>query len=218
MNQSVILVGCGGHARVLVDCLRKSHVNIIGYVAPTGTQASGNMANLERLGGDDALKQYNSPEVSLVNAVGSIGSMAARREVFERLKAAGFRFSTITHPSAQIAGNVTLGEGVQIMAGAILQPGVSVGVNAIINTRASIDHDCALGAHSHVACGAVLSGGVRLGEGSHVGTGAAIAQSVTIGKGCLIAMGAALLDDVIDGDFVAGVPARHVEADQAERR
>jgi sugar O-acyltransferase (sialic acid O-acetyltransferase NeuD family) len=207
---SVILVGCGGHARVLMDCLRKNRVAIIGYVAPKGERASGNMAALECIGDDEALARFDTAAISLVNAVGSIRSTAARREVFDRLRTNGFKFSPVLHPSAVIADDVQLGEGAQIMAGALLQPGVVIGENTIINTRASIDHDCIVGAHSHVACGAVLSGGVRLGEGSHVGTGAAIAQSVKVGMGCLIGMGAAVSSDVSDGDFVAGVPARRI--------
>jgi UDP-perosamine 4-acetyltransferase len=210
MTERVILIGCGGHARVLTDCLRQNRAEIIGYTAPVGMQASGNMASLQRLGDDEALMHFDPATVMLVNGVGSVRSPAARREVFDRLKSQSFKFAVVTHSRAIIADCARLEEGAQVMAGAVVQAGAVIRANTIINTAASVDHDCVVGAHVHVACGAVLSGGVCVGDGSHIGTGALIAQSVTIGKDCLVAMGAAVRKDVADRDFVAGVPAQRV--------
>ena len=88
--------------------------------------------------------------------------------------------------------------------------GTRIKDNAIVNTRAVADHDCRIGAHVHLAPGAVLSGGVIVGNGTHVGTGAGVIQGVRIGKGCLVAAGAAVTVDVEDGAAVAGVPARRM--------
>ena len=94
------------------------------------------------------------------------------------------------------------------MAGAVIQPGTRLGVNTIVNTRASIDHDCIIGDHVHIAPGAVLSGEVRVGNCSHIGCGATIVQGVKLGEATVIGAGAVVLKDVPDGTTVVGVPAR----------
>jgi acetyltransferase-like isoleucine patch superfamily enzyme len=104
-----------------------------------------------------------------------------------------------------------LGDGAQIMAGAILQTGVRVGRNVIVNTRAVIDHDSCLADHVHVATGAILAGGVKVGEASHIGAGATVIQEITIGRAVLVAAGAVVVSDVADDASVAGIPARRIE-------
>jgi acetyltransferase-like isoleucine patch superfamily enzyme len=83
-----------------------------------------------------------------------------------------------------------------------------VGHNSIINTRASVDHDCVIGAHVHLAPGVTLSGGVTVGEGTHIGTGAVVIQGMTIGPRAIVGAGAVVVADVPAGAVVLGVPAR----------
>jgi UDP-perosamine 4-acetyltransferase len=145
-----------------------------------------------------------------VNGLGSVESTAKRAALFQRFKGKGYRFATVVHPSAVVAGDVVLEEGVQVMAGAVIQPGTRVGENTIVNTGAIVDHDCALASHVHVAPGAVLSGGVSIGEGTHVGTGAKIIQGVRVGSHSLVAAGAVVVDPVGERARVFGVPAREM--------
>jgi len=94
------------------------------------------------------------------------------------------------------------------MAGAVVQAGCRIGENVIVNTRASIDHDCDIEAHAHVAPGAVLSGCVHVGERAHIGAGATVIQGLTIGAGAIVGAGAVVVDGIPDGVTVVGVPAR----------
>ena len=80
----------------------------------------------------------------------------------------------ISHVSAAIASDATLGDGAQVMAGAVIQPAARIGRNVLVNTRAVVEHDCVVGDHAHVAPGAVLCGGVSIGESAHIGAGAVI--------------------------------------------
>ncbi len=93
------------------------------------------------------------------------------------------------------------------MAGAVVNIGTRVKENSIINTNASVDHDCLIGAHVHIAPGVTLSGGVTVGEGSHIGTGASVMQGIEIGANVIVGAGAVVIDNIETGKTVCGVPA-----------
>ena len=203
----VILCGGGGHARVLLEALRASSRTVLGVCSP---EPGSLLDEVPWLGDDDWLRQHGPAGVELVNGVGSVGDLRLRVAIFDRFKSVGFSFASVMHPSAIVASGVTLGEGVQLMAGVIVQPGSVLGDNVVLNTRVSIDHDCALGAHVHLAPGVVFSGHVTVGARTHVGPGAVAIQGVTIGADCLIGAGALVLKPLPDGVTAYGVPARRV--------
>lgn len=207
VGAELVILGAGGHARVLLAALDALGAKVIGCVCPSAPDSHW-PANIPWLGGDDCLAGLDSKNVVLVNGVGSIGSTTLRRKVYDSAKERGFGFSTVVHPTAILAGGVTLGEGAQVMAGVVLQTGVTIGANAIVNTGAVVDHDTSLGPHSHVAPGVCLSGGISVGVGAHVGTGASVIQGIVIGDAALVAAGAVVIRDVAVGERVGGVPAR----------
>lgn len=198
-DRPVLVVGGGGHARVLIDALRRAGRQIIGVLDPDPAVARGLPEGVAQLGGDEKLAAFDQTEVALVNGLGSIRLPTARASLFDRLQAAGWRFASVLHDSAVLALDTRLGEGAQVMAGAVLQTGVTLDDDVIVNTRASLDHDCRIGRHCHVAPGATLSGGVAVGAGTHIGTGASIIQGVRIGAGCLIGAGSVVTRDLPDG-------------------
>ncbi len=207
----VIVLGAGGHAKVLIDVLRLRGHEILGIADANAGRHGAGHAGCRVIGGDDAVLQHDPARVRLVNGVGSTRQPHARRRLFDDFRRRGYVFQGVAHPSAVIAADVVLEEGAQVMAGAVIQPGSRIGMNTIINTAASVDHDCTVGAHVHLAPGAVLSGNVRVGAGTHVGTGACVIQGVAIGENCVIGAGAAVLADIPAGTRAAGVPARRIE-------
>lgn len=208
LDKPVVVIGAGGHAKVLIAALKRLGAHILG-VTDADTAVHGQaVLDVPVLGGDETLAAHGPAAVLLVNGLGTVDRTVARRAIYERFAARGYRFATVVDPLALLAGPVEIGEGAQVLAGAVVQPGTRLGVNCIVNTRASIDHDCVIGAHAHIAPGATLSGGVRVGEGAHVGTGAAIIQGIVIGAGVVVGAGAAVIADVPNGTTVAGVPAR----------
>lgn len=207
---NLIMLGCGGHARVLVAALELQGIAPTGCLSPTAPDARW-PSSIPYLGGDDELAKLDPADVALINGLGSIGSTAKRQQIYEALAAREFSFAPVIHPSALVAKGAILGDGVQVMAGAIVQSGADIGPNVLLNTGAIIDHDCLLQAHCHVATGARLSGDVRLGTGVHVGTGAAIIQGISIGEHALIGAGAVVVHDIPARVTVVGNPARQLE-------
>lgn len=208
MSELGIVIGAGGHARVLLDTLQQQNVPILGLVdvdeALRGTRMLGELV----LGGDEVVYRYCPEDVLLINAIGSIRQPVIRQNVYERFKSLGYRFMTIIHHSAVVSPQATLAEGVQVMAGAVVQAGSLIGENVIVNTSASVDHDCTVGRHVHLSPRTTLCGNVRVGDVTHIGAGATVIQGVVIGHSVLIGAGALVLQDVSDNNTAVGVPAR----------
>jgi sugar O-acyltransferase (sialic acid O-acetyltransferase NeuD family) len=208
MNLPVLIVGGGGHAKVLIEALRLCSITILGIIDADAAKIGIEVSGIRIIGDDKVTSGYKPETILLVNGIGSVRLPKIRTAVFEKFKATGFTFATIIHPSAVVASDVVLGEGAQIMAGVVIQPGCIIGADTIVNTRASIDHDCKIGDHVHLAPGVVLSGGVKVGTGVHIGTGTTVIQGVSIGENCLVGAGSVIVNDIPSDAEVMGVPAK----------
>ncbi len=169
MSADVIVLGAGGHARVVADALLASGRRIRGFL--DAAKQGGQLMGLPVLGGDEVLDSISPAEVELANGIGSAGVMDTRQRVYASAVARDFQFTSVIHPSAIIASSATLGKGVQVLARAVVQAFATVGENSIVNTGAIVEHDVVVGAHVHVSPGCVLAGEVRIGDKVHVGMG-----------------------------------------------
>lgn len=215
-DRPVLLIGGGGHAKVVVDVLRLIKKRILGIVDPL--QPIGDLlGHYKWFNDDDRVYEFDPATTVLVNAVGSTKQTTRRFEVFNKFKTAGYHFVPIMHPSSVISSAGTIwGDGLQAMAGAIINAGATLGENVLVNTHAVVEHDVTVGSHTHIATGAVVCGGCLVGDNVHVGANATINQGVTIGSGSVIASGAVVINDVQPYSLVAGVPAelkRHLPHD-----
>lgn len=208
MKLPVLILGAGGHSKVLIHSLRCVGAEIHGILDRDPAKKGFEILGAKVLGDEEFLGRWDPKSVELVNGVGSIGGSNARKLIFQKMKAKGFSFVTVVDPGAIVATDVQLGEGAQVMAGAVIQPGTRIGANSIINTRSAVDHDCEIGSHAHIAPGCTLSGGVRVQEGAHLGTGTSVIQGVVIGAGAVVGVGSAVVGDIAPGVTVFGVPAR----------
>lgn len=207
MNKPIIIIGNGGHASVLTEILLVQKQTIIGYTAPTIEE---NAFHLSYLGTDEVIYGHNPSDIELVLGIGAIKPSPLREEIYNTYTKKKYQFKSIIHPTAIIAPSVQLGQGVQIMAGAIIQTNTTIADNSIINTGALIDHDCQIGSHIHIAPGTKISGSVHIQKGTHVGTGATIIQGIHIGSNCLIGAGAVVVNNIANGIKAVGVPAKEV--------
>jgi len=210
MSLPVIVLGAGGHAKVLIDALLKQSIQLLGITDPDPALTNATILGIPLLGDDDAVLRCSPDTVLLVNGVGSARTTVQRRQLFDRFKEKGYQFATVIHPSAVIATDVVMDEGAQVMAGVVIQTASKIGSNTIINTKASVDHDCTIADHVHIAPGVTLSGAVEVGSGTHIGAGATVIQGVKIGEESLIGAGSLVLNDVPARVTVIGVPAHVV--------
>ena len=206
MAKPVYLLGGGGHGRVVLDALLSSDANVAGVLDPD-LKAGDHVFGVPVMGGDEFLDQFALTEVLLVNGLGANPYVYNRMKLFEELKARGFSFDAVRHPSAVIGRECNLGASSQIMAGAVLQNRVRIGDNAVINTHASIDHDCVIGTHAFVSPGVVLSGDVLVEESAFIGAGAIVLPGIKIGANVVIGAGAVVTKNIPDGWIITGNPA-----------
>lgn len=210
-EKPVILLGAGGHAKVLLDILLEQNAKVLGIVDKDGAGSSADLYGVPVIGSDSDVQRYHADEIELVNGVGSIGSTALRQKIYEKFKRQGYCFRQVIHSTAVVSRRAELAEGVQVMAGAVINIGTHISENSIINTNASVDHDCEIGAHVHIAPGVTLSGGVEVGGGSHIGTGVSVVQGVKIDKETIIGAGAVVVKDLVGKQVFCGIPARPIE-------
>lgn len=209
---TVVVLGAGGHARVLLSLLKMLNREVRAVLddnpALHGTRIGA--SDIPILGALEAVKKYEPNMVELVNAIGSAHRPTARQAAYDTYAAAGYAFAILAHPDATVAPEATLEQGVQVMASATLQANAVLRANTLINTGVCIDHDTIIGQHTHVAPGATICGGVTIGQGCHIGAGATVVQGVSIGQGVVVGAGATVLHDIPDQDIVIGTPARSI--------
>lgn len=207
MVTKIVVVGGGGHAKVLLHVLSQlAAFEVMGYVDP---RSNGPILGFPRLGGDEILAEIvRTPGVAAAVGVGKVKAGRDRGKIFGKLRSLGFALPAILSPRATVARDAVIGEGSVVMDGAVVQPGCVVGAECIVNTGAVLDHDCVLGDDVHVGPRAALSGNVSVGAGSMVGVGASVIQGVRITEDCTIGAGAAVTRDCVEAGTYVGVPAR----------
>ncbi|MNJ52980.1 UDP-N-acetylbacillosamine N-acetyltransferase [compost metagenome] len=144
------------------------------------------------LGDDNALERFDIESIGLVNGVGQVVGSNIRQMVFEKQTSRGFHFPPLVHPTAWVDPTADLSEGVQVMASVVIQADASIGPNCIINTNSSVDHDCRLDGHTHVAPGATICGNVRIEAGVFIGCGANVIQGLHISHDAVVGAGVTL--------------------------
>lgn len=206
--EKIIVVGGGGHAKVIISLLHKlGRYDVIGY---TDTADRGSIGGVKYLGDDARLERLGNkePHCKLVLGVGSVELSRHRLFLQERFQRCGFQWAVVISPYAVVDENVKIGAGTVVLDGAIIQTGASIGECAIINTASVVEHDCLVGNFVHVAPGAVVCGGVKIGDHSFIGAGSTVIQYKTIAEDCLIGAGATVIDDCLTPGVYMGSPAR----------
>ncbi|MDC3024468.1 acetyltransferase [Alphaproteobacteria bacterium] len=172
-NKKIIMLGAGGHARVLYDIISINQVEICAVVDIT-EELLKPFNSFIHINNDENIEKRLPPEkYEVINAVGMIPGkkIFLRKSLYSFYKLRKYDFVSLIHPSAIISKSSKIYEGVNIMAGCIIQANTRIYENTIINTGVKIDHDCTIGKNVHISPGTTLCGNVKVGDNSFIGAG-----------------------------------------------
>lgn len=206
---SIVIIGAGGHAKVLLDLVRcKGFFSVAGVVDPKAPSGPG-WDGIVYLGDDSVLSDLRHRGIS--HAAVALGDNRLREKIGDRVLEAGFELPVLTASSAYVSPDAFLGAGTVVMAGAVIQPGVIAGPHCVFNTNCSVDHDCRLGTAVHVAPGCALAGGVTLGHRVFLGVRSGALPGVTIGDDAIVGGGAMVTKSLAGGQTYVGCPAKRIQ-------
>ncbi|HMM07361.1 MAG TPA: acetyltransferase [Clostridiales bacterium] len=200
MPKNVIILGAGGHARVIADIIIKSGETLLGFL---DDGIEGEVMGLPILGKISDLENYEDASFVI-----GIGNGKTREQIAEKHSV---NWYTAIHPNAVIGCDVTIDEGTVVMAGAVINTGACIGRHCIINTSAVVEHDNIIEGFTHISVGAKLAGMVHIGKRVWVGIGAIVNHNLSICDNCIIGAGAVVIKNVMNPGVYIGIPAGRVK-------
>lgn len=200
-TSNLLIVGAGGHGRVVADAARAQGVWQMVRVSDRYPDRWGAVfldTRVEPLPEAIALSQA---------AHIAIGAADARER---EARAVGLPLATIVHPRASVSPHAVVGDGCFVAAQAVVAPAARLGECVIVNHGAIVDHDVQVAAFTHLAPLAALSGNARIGARVLVGAGAQVLPGVQVTDDVVIGAGAVVCDPITQPGVYAGVPARRI--------
>jgi len=199
------IIGAGGHARSVYDCL------VLSTDDPLSVRFyDDRYREIEALEGQPVVGpirdafENDSPQNMFV----AIGDNALRYQVSRRLVGLGRNLLTIRHPRCIISPRAFIGSGVVAIAGSVVNAGARLGEGVILNTLASVGHDCVVSSYVQLASGVNLGGGATIGSGAFLGLGVKVVPNASVGEWAVVVAGSVVLCDLPPRTFCCGAPAQ----------
>ncbi|MBY0518477.1 MAG: hypothetical protein K2P81_16315 [Bacteriovoracaceae bacterium] len=198
--KKAIIMGEGGHAKVIYSFISKLY-NDITFYGPVM---------------EDKIWKEPSKYMEHDFFLG-IGDNKIRTKIFKKLKNLNFKMPICYGPNTFVAEDVKVGDGTFVGAGACVMAGAVLGVNVIINTLSSVDHDCIIGNNSQITAGITLGGATIIGENCFLGIKASTVPGVKIGNNVQVMAGSLIVKDVESNLIVGGYPAKTIKYVEEEQ-
>ncbi|MEJ7518930.1 acetyltransferase [Staphylococcus saprophyticus] len=202
----IILIGNGGHSKVIKDIIDASPNYVIaGYLDNKFSSYEENgkyfYDNL------DNMQLYKEDYYFCL----AIGNNFIRNKLFEEMQLDKNQFPTLIHPTSSISPSAQIDFGTVVMPNAVINADTKIGKHVIINSGAVIEHDNIIDDYVHISPNATLAGNVVIGECSHIAIGASVLPQIKIGRNCIVGAGATVINEINDKQIVVGTPAKPKE-------
>lgn len=208
MKEKLIIIGNGGHARMLLDFIEeKNRYDIIGVTSNEKNVTD--FYGYPVLGNDEILPLfYNQGVRNVVIGIGGFTNNIIRKKAFMFAITIGYKVERIIHSSAIVSKYARLNDGIVVMPNVVINNDVQIGQNCIIANSAVISHETIIEDHVLISAGVTIGGYARIGEGSLIALGAKVVSGAIIGKNVLVAAGSVVTKNIPDGMTVYGIPAK----------
>lgn len=200
----LVIIGAGGHGKAVADCAKAMDCYDDIVFLDGQYPEHGGFCGWKVVGSPDDFAQFNQNAEFFV----AIGSNAGRQTWQQKLQQNGCEIATLIHPSSEIGTEVSIGQGSLVLANCVINILSTLGEGCIVNTSASIDHDCRLEDFVHIAPGVRLAGTVTLCSSVFMGVASAAIPGITIGKNTIVGAGATVVSNIAESVTVVGTPAR----------
>ena len=187
--KDIILIGGGGHCKSVIDVIEQEGQFVIAGIVDKPELLGKKILGYPVVGIDSDLKSLAKRFTFAHVTVGQIKSPDARIKLCGLAKQAGFILPKIVSPRAYVSKHAVIGEGTVIMHDVLINSGVTIDCNCIINSKALIEHDCKISKNCHISTNVIINGNVNIEEGCFIGSGAVTNNSITIKKNSFIKAG-----------------------------
>lgn len=191
--KKLIIIGAGGHGRVISDIAKDNGYSSIGFLDDIQN-------GKDILGKTDDFVKYTDYDFVI-----GIGNNKIREKLFGKLNNE-VNIISLVHSSAVISSSVIIGKGTVIMPGVVVNNNTNIGNGCILNTGCSADHDNVIGDFCHISPGARLCGTVKLGNNVWICAGATVINNISICDNTIIGAGAVVIKDISNQGIYKGVP------------
>ncbi len=188
MNK-ILLLGCGGHAKSVIDIVENSQNWQIGGLVGLEREIGNNVLGYEVLCSDNKLNEMRKIFDFAFVSVGKIGQCNKRNIIFENLNFYKFQIPTLISRKAYISSHATIEQGSFLGHGVIVNSAAKIGSNCIINSNTLIEHDVEIGKNCHISTGVIINGGCKIGDNSFIGSGAILRENLIIPQDSTISAG-----------------------------
>lgn len=207
MSKQVVIIGAGGHAKVIADIIVKSGDRVYGFL-DDNLEIETTIANNEQFKIIGKIEKINKlKENTNLEFVIAIGDNTVRKKIAENYNV---KYYTAIHPSSIIALDVSIEEGTVVMANTVINTSAKIGRHCIVNTGAIIEHDNIIENYVHVSPNATLCGTVKIGECTHIGANATVKNNTEICNKCIIGAGALVVKNINESGTYVGVPVKGI--------
>ncbi|MBR6533776.1 MAG: acetyltransferase [Clostridia bacterium] len=198
----LIIIGAGGHAKVIADIATANDYNIIGFLDDNCDIQK--LLNFDRLGKIEDAPLFSNKAQFII----AIGNNAVRKEIAQKYN---LSFATLIHPTAVIGSQVEIHKGTVVMPLAVINSSSKIGEHCIINSASVIEHDNTINNFTHISPNATLCGTVKIGKNCHIGANATVINNTNICDDCVIGAGAVVTKNIEKSGTYIGIPAKVIK-------
>ncbi len=211
-KKEIILIGGGGHCKSVIDVIFSTNEFKIAGIVDVKEKIGTKILGVPVIGSDDDLinivKSYKYFHVS----IGHILSNSSRIRVFKLIEDLGGSFPVIRAYDAYISSFANIKSGTFIGHKVVVNAGVKIGINCIINTNAIIEHDSIIGDHCHISTMATVNADCKIGESSFLSSHVVINRGIYLARESRVFSGSVVTKSFEkQGAALKGIPAKIIQ-------